>query len=112
MIVYGNNCINNVFDERERLYYSTVDEKLELELKARWVLFTGGGQITFLMDNIISLRMETVNSGTRVNQNDIDTISKSNMFEYIPVILVCHTTGFGSEKTNTFLQRFGSVKPL
>lgn len=43
MIVYGNNCINNVFDERERLYYSTVDEKLELELKARWVLFTGGG---------------------------------------------------------------------
>ena len=109
-IVMEKVFVDEVIQQRARLLCSTAVNKMKLECTVRGITPTRSGFVVLFMNGLLHQLCEWLNEMIRMNNND-DVITVADMYRYVSVLLLSHTSGFSFDKSITILRQSGCLPP-
>jgi len=96
---------------RARLLCRSAADKMKLECSIRGVVNTRCGFVVLFMNRFLQQLLGWLNERIRLEELQHDLLQLSDMYRYVAVLLLSHTSGFSFAKTFDILRQSGSSTP-
>ncbi|PXF41823.1 hypothetical protein BWQ96_08471 [Gracilariopsis chorda] len=103
--------VDRLIQHRARLLCDTAVNNMKLECSVTGLPPTRCGLVVLFANGVLHQLLEWLNAFIRLNDLDEPVPSLTDMYRYVAVLLLSHTTGLSFDKTVSVLRQSGSIVP-